>query len=115
MVPSHHRLTQDFHIIVFFMPVGLVLSFFPMTDASLFLVIYGVTSVHFSGIMVRLMLVLAPACCFLGAIGMSALLTSLGTPPPFRVFRNRRIRNRRMTHTIGYAHKRSTRARIMWC
>lgn len=92
------------------MPVGLVLSFFPMTDASLFLVIYGVTSVHFSGIMVRLMLVLAPACCFLGAIGMSALLTSLGTLSPFRVFRNRR-----MTYTIGYAHKRSTRARIMWC
>ena len=69
---------QDFNVIVFFVPVGLVLGFFPLTDASLFLVVYGVTSVYFSGIMVRLLLVLAPAACFLGAIGMSELLTALG-------------------------------------
>lgn len=69
---------QDFNVIIFFVPIGLVLSFFPMTDASLFLVVYGMTSVYFSGIMVRLMLVLAPAACFLGAIGMSELITALG-------------------------------------
>merc|ERR1711897_31791 len=69
---------QDFHIIIFFMPTGMVLSFFPMTDASLFLVIYGVTSVYFSGIMIRLMLVLGPAGCCLGAIAVSELLTTIG-------------------------------------
>ena len=29
----------------------------PLTDASMFLLLYGVTAVYFSGVMVRLMLV----------------------------------------------------------
>ena len=34
-------------------PAGLLLCFFPLTDASLFLGLYGVTAVYFSGVMVR--------------------------------------------------------------
>ena len=34
-------------------PAGVVACFRPLTDASLFLLLYGVTAVYFSGVMVR--------------------------------------------------------------
>ena len=34
------------------MPLGLIACFHPLTDASLFLVLYGVASAYFSGVMV---------------------------------------------------------------
>lgn len=34
------------------MPAGLVACFFPLTDATLFLILYGMTAVYFSGVMV---------------------------------------------------------------
>ncbi|KAH9596938.1 Dolichyl-diphosphooligosaccharide--protein glycosyltransferase subunit stt3a, variant 3 [Schistosoma haematobium] len=57
-------------------PVGLYYCFRKLTDASIFAIIYGVTSVYFSGVMVRLILVLAPIMCILGAIGVSGILKS---------------------------------------
>lgn len=40
-----------------------------------FLILYGVTSIYFAGVMVRLMLVLAPVMCILSGIAVSHLLT----------------------------------------
>ncbi|KAG7247033.1 hypothetical protein CRUP_037998, partial [Coryphaenoides rupestris] len=37
---------------------------------------YGVTSMYFSAVMVRLMLVLAPVMCILSGIGVSQVLTT---------------------------------------
>ncbi|KAF2285240.1 hypothetical protein GH714_039078 [Hevea brasiliensis] len=45
--------------------------FLPLSDASSFVVLYIVTSVYFSGVMVRLMLVLAPAACVMSGIALS--------------------------------------------
>eukprot|EP01096_Ripella_sp_DP13-Kostka_P006129 TRINITY_DN2172_c0_g1_i1.p1 TRINITY_DN2172_c0_g1~~TRINITY_DN2172_c0_g1_i1.p1 ORF type:complete len:739 (+),score=375.75 TRINITY_DN2172_c0_g1_i1:77-2218(+) len=64
----------DLHILVFFFPVGLYYCFRNLTDANIFLILYGVTSVYFSGVMVRLILILAPISCVLGAIGFSESL-----------------------------------------
>jgi dolichyl-diphosphooligosaccharide--protein glycosyltransferase len=44
---------------------------------SLFLVLYGITAVYFSGVMVRLMLVLAPAVCCLSGVAISDILSTL--------------------------------------
>lgn len=44
---------------------------------SLFLILYGITAVYFSGVMVRLMLVLAPAVCCLAGVAISDFLTVL--------------------------------------
>lgn len=41
------------------MPAGLIAAFRPLTHASLFLVLYGVTAIYFSGVMVRTAL---PSC-----------------------------------------------------
>jgi dolichyl-diphosphooligosaccharide---protein glycosyltransferase len=41
------------HMQVLLMPAGIIACFRPLTDASLFLVLYGVAAVYFSGVMVR--------------------------------------------------------------
>ncbi|KAG6770046.1 hypothetical protein POTOM_025713 [Populus tomentosa] len=43
----------------------------PLSDASSFVVLYIVSSVYFSGVMVRLMLVLAPVACIMSGIALS--------------------------------------------
>lgn len=64
----------DLQILVFLFPSGLYFCFSKLTDSNIFLILYGATSLYFAGVMVRLMLVLAPVMCILGGIGASALL-----------------------------------------
>ena len=66
----------DLQILVFLFPGGLYFCFEKLTDANIFIILYGITSVYFAGVMVRLMLVLAPVMCIVSAIGVSSLLTS---------------------------------------
>src|SRR5690349_17468756 len=54
--PSWSSYFTDLHIASLLAPAGLLLCFRPLTDASMFLLLYGVTAVYFSGVMVR-------ACC----------------------------------------------------
>eukprot|EP00744_Colponema_vietnamica_P000636 GILI01001120.1.p1 GENE.GILI01001120.1~~GILI01001120.1.p1 ORF type:complete len:470 (+),score=149.77 GILI01001120.1:70-1479(+) len=65
----------DLHILVVLTPVGLYVCLKKATDASIFAAIYGVLAVYFAGVMVRLMLVLAPAACILSGIGLSYVFT----------------------------------------
>lgn len=67
----------DVNNLVFFMPVGLYFCYQKPTYGMLFCALYGVLSVYFACVMIRLMLVFAPACCVLAAIGVSELTTRL--------------------------------------
>ncbi|RZF38404.1 hypothetical protein LSTR_LSTR006530 [Laodelphax striatellus] len=64
----------DLQILVFLFPAGLYFCFSKLSDANIFLILYGVTSIYFAGVMVRLMLVLAPVMCILSGIAVSAML-----------------------------------------
>jgi dolichyl-diphosphooligosaccharide--protein glycosyltransferase len=64
----------DLQILVFMFPAGLYFCFKKLTDANIFIIMYGVTSIYFAGVMVRLMLVLAPVMCILSGIAVSATL-----------------------------------------
>lgn len=64
----------DLHITVYLMPIGLYFCFKNLSDAKMFLITYGTFAVYFSGVMVRIMLVLAPAASMLSAIGISESL-----------------------------------------
>jgi dolichyl-diphosphooligosaccharide--protein glycosyltransferase len=70
----------DLHVAVPLAPVGLYFLFQRLDgtqgDARIFMIIYGTISWYFAGVMVRLMLTLAPAACMLGAIGFSGLLST---------------------------------------
>lgn len=65
----------DLQILVFLFPAGLYFCFDKLTDANIFIILYGVTSIYFAGVMVRLMLVLAPVMCILSGIAVSHLLS----------------------------------------
>ncbi|KAK9865090.1 hypothetical protein WJX84_009375 [Apatococcus fuscideae] len=84
--PAWPSYFTDIHILVLLVPAGLAACFRPLSDASLFLILYGVTAVYFSGVMVRLMLVLAPAACCLGGVAahefLLALTRAVRTPEP---------------------------------
>jgi dolichyl-diphosphooligosaccharide--protein glycosyltransferase len=73
--PTWSSYVTDLHAAALLAPLGLVVCFRDLTDGALFLVLYGVTSVYFSGVMVRLMLVLAPAACCLSGVAASTLLS----------------------------------------
>lgn len=66
----------DLQLMVFMFPVGLYYCFYKLTDANIFIIMYGVTSIYFAGVMVRLMLVLAPVACILSGISVSTVLTT---------------------------------------
>ncbi|CAH0557609.1 unnamed protein product [Brassicogethes aeneus] len=65
----------DLQILVFLFPAGLYFCFKNLTDSNIFIILYGVTSIYFAGVMVRLMLVLAPIMCILSGIAVSHLLS----------------------------------------
>jgi len=64
----------DLHILVPLAPVGLYFLFSELTDGGIFIILYGTLAWWFAGVMVRLMLTLAPIACILGAVGLSAIL-----------------------------------------
>jgi len=84
---SEHQATTwtsyffDLHILMFLMPVGLFFCCIDQKEhpnqGKVFLALYGVAAIYFSCVMIRLMLVLAPVACILGAIGASELLQRL--------------------------------------
>jgi len=64
----------DLQLLVFMFPVGLYYCFRELTDANIFVILYSITSIYFAGVMVRLMLVLAPIMCIMSGIGISTTL-----------------------------------------
>lgn len=64
----------DLHILTLFASLGLYYCVAEYTESKLFVGLYAVLAVYFAGVMVRLLLVLAPALCVLGAIGVSETL-----------------------------------------
>ncbi|CAN6441194.1 unnamed protein product [Victoria cruziana] len=69
--PTWPSYFMDINILAFLVPAGIIACFSPLSDASSFVVLYIATSVYFSGVMVRLMLVLAPAACITSGIALS--------------------------------------------
>ncbi|ETN09153.1 hypothetical protein PPTG_11180 [Phytophthora nicotianae INRA-310] len=57
-----------------FIPLGVFYSFQKLDAAFLFMIVYSTFAFYFSGIMVRLLLTLAPAACYLSAIGASGFM-----------------------------------------
>jgi len=68
----------DLQYLMIFIPVGFYFCLnHKVTYGKLFLGIYGVLSTYFSCVMIRLMLVVAPAACVLGAIGASEIMRKM--------------------------------------
>jgi dolichyl-diphosphooligosaccharide--protein glycosyltransferase len=76
---SEHQATTwssyffDIHFAIFFTPVGLYYIFKNRKYNIVFMGIYAALSVYFASVMIRLLLVFAPAACVCAAIGISWL------------------------------------------
>ena len=76
---SEHQATTwssyffDIHFAIFFTPVGLYYIFNNRKNNIIFMGIYAALSVYFASVMIRLLLVFAPAACICAAIGISWL------------------------------------------
>eukprot|EP00854_Cymbomonas_tetramitiformis_P005051 gene5051-6152_t len=66
----------DLHMLMLLVPTGVHFCFKRLTDANVFLILYAMCSFYFAGVMVRLMLVTAPAMVLLSSIAISAMLTT---------------------------------------
>ncbi|KAE8710417.1 Dolichyl-diphosphooligosaccharide--protein glycosyltransferase subunit STT3A [Hibiscus syriacus] len=70
-LPTWPSYFMDINVLSFLVPAGTIACFLPLTDASSFVILYIATSVYLSGVMVRLMLLLAPAACITSGISLS--------------------------------------------
>lgn len=67
----------DLHLLLAWAPLGFYYCYFKPTNSRLFVAIFGVASVYFSCVMVRLLLLSSPALCLLSGIGLSDLIRYL--------------------------------------
>ncbi|KAJ0971437.1 hypothetical protein J5N97_019396 [Dioscorea zingiberensis] len=86
--PTWPSYFMDINVLAFLVPAGIIACFLPLSDASSFMVLYIVTSVYFSGVMVRLMLVLAPAACIMSGIALSEAFDALTRSIKFQLFKS---------------------------
>lgn len=63
---------------VFFIPAGVYFALKKPTEKNLFILTLGLTAIYFSGSMIRLMLVLAPAAVLLTALAVDGILVPYG-------------------------------------
>ncbi len=105
-VSEHQPLTWGslyFNIstMVFFIPIGLYFAINKPTERNLFILTWGLITIYFSGSMIRLMLILAPAAALLTALAVDNLLI------PYALISHKRIKVTKATmrmKRIGNAH-----------
>ncbi len=68
------QLFFNLDILVFLLPVGIYFAFRRLRDDDIFLILFSITAVYFSGSMVRLLLILAPVACLLSAFALTNVL-----------------------------------------
>lgn len=58
----------DMNYLIWLFPIGVYLCFNDLSDESIFIIIYSVLGSYFAGVMIRLMLTLAPVVCVCASI-----------------------------------------------
>ncbi|KAG5520209.1 hypothetical protein PMAC_001286 [Pneumocystis sp. 'macacae'] len=64
----------DFGLLIWLFPAGVYFCFQKLKDEHVFVIIYAIMASYFSGVMVRLILILAPIVCIASALSLTALL-----------------------------------------
>jgi len=71
---SWGSLYYDLGIGILFIPVGFYFATQNPTNRNIYLILFGLTSIYFASVFVRLMLILAPALCILWALALTRIL-----------------------------------------
>jgi len=82
----------QFGMLTFLAPLGIYFVSQKISDNTLFIVIYAVTTMYFSASMIRLTILLAPAMCILGALAIVKIIAPFTDIATQRSFTRRRLR-----------------------
>lgn len=93
------ELFSNIHIMTFLIPLGLYYCLKKPTDVNIFILVYGVTTIYFSGSMIRLVLLLAPSASLLSAMAVDRLLYTYSLSAHGKIALTKR--KIRLTKTIG--------------
>lgn len=92
----------NIHLLTFFIPVGIYFALNRPTEENLFIALYGVTTIYFTGSMVRLVLILAPAAALVAALAIDSILYAYALAWHDQLTISRR--KQRLTSVIGREH-----------
>ena len=70
----------DLQMLIYLFPVGVFICFRELRDEQVFVIVYGVLTSYFAGVMVRLMLVLTPVVCVTAAMAVSSIFETYLDP-----------------------------------
>ncbi|MEM3586828.1 MAG: STT3 domain-containing protein, partial [Candidatus Jordarchaeaceae archaeon] len=85
----------NLNILMILFPVGLYFAFKRRYEEDLLLIVYAITAAYFTGSMIRIIIVLAPAAALLSAYALSTIFRPLAqviTKGPLTIAKRRRIR-----------------------
>jgi len=93
------ELFNNVHIMMFLMPLGIYYCLKKPTDVNIIILTMGVTTIYFSGSMVRLVLLLAPSASLLSAMAIDKLLYTYSLSAHGKIALTKR--KLRITKSIG--------------
>ncbi len=93
------ELFNNIHIMMFLMPLGIYYCLKKPTDVNIIILTMGVTTIYFSGSMVRLVLLLAPSASLLSAMAIDKLLYTYSLSAHGKIALTKR--KLRITKSIG--------------
>ena len=93
------ELFMNLHVMTFFIPLGLYYCLKKPTDINIIIVVFGITTIYFSGSMVRLALLLSPAAALISAIAIDKLLYTYSLSAHGKIALTKR--KIRLTKSIG--------------
>ena len=90
-VAEHQPLTwgslySNMNVMAFLIPFGLFEAFRRPTEKKLLIITFGLTTIYFSGSLIRLILLLSPAAVILSALAIESLLT------PYALISHKRVK-----------------------
>jgi len=93
----------NLHVLLIILPIGFFFLFKRLREEDLLVIIFGITSIYFSGSFIRLLLILAPAAALISAFGMTSLLK-----PFSQIFRKKYVLVRRRKRYANLVNRQSS-------
>ncbi|MFX1450227.1 MAG: STT3 domain-containing protein, partial [Promethearchaeota archaeon] len=93
----------NLHVLLIILPIGFFFLFKRLREEDLLIILFGITTLYFSGSFIRLLLILAPAAALISAFGITSLLK-----PFSQIFRKKYILVRRRKRYANLVNRQSS-------
>ncbi len=93
----------NLHILLIILPIGFFFLFKRLREEDLLIILFGITTLYFSGSFIRLLLILAPSASLISAFGLTSLLK-----PFSQIFRKKYVLVRRRKRYANLINRQSS-------